>query len=86
MSVVDQYFEWANATGESILAWARPVGAPISITSVSSQQQEQWSYSDLFSASRISSLIEIIMMCQIRRGHLQTSVTLLRSLCFTSAS
>ena len=36
MSVVDQYLKWANATGNIILDWARPAGAPIGITSVSS--------------------------------------------------
>ena len=38
MSAVDAYFEWANATGDIILDWARPVGAPIGPTSVSQHQ------------------------------------------------
>ena len=38
MSAVDAYFEWANATGDIILNWARPVGAPIGPTSVSQHQ------------------------------------------------
>ena len=39
MSAVDAYFEWANATGDIILNWARPVGAPIGPTSVSQHQR-----------------------------------------------
>lgn len=33
--IMDQYLDWVNATGETILTWARPVGHPIGITSVS---------------------------------------------------
>ena len=35
MSVVDKYFEFADALGESISAWARPANVPIGITTVS---------------------------------------------------
>lgn len=33
--IVDSYMRWSEALGQDILYWARPTGAPISITSVS---------------------------------------------------
>ena len=90
MSVVDQYLKWANATGNVILDWARPAGAPIGITSVSSLSVVvtilTHGYCTHYSRSDYSliSIYHQLLYASPRLGHLRSSAMRLRSLCATS--